>query len=98
MEEFNERTCREQDSSIGRKSPYTARVFAVITSMKLKSQIALTGPIREGSPLLPFVVLLIVALLILLERMHGKNDINRFAGWIVVLGATVILSIWVLFH
>jgi len=51
-----------------------------------------------GIPFVPFIVILVVVLILVLERMDRMNNLNRYAGWIVVVVATLVLSVWVLLH
>jgi hypothetical protein len=44
--------------------------------------------------LVPFVAILIVVLILLLERMYRGKQVMRFGGWIVAAIATIILSVW----
>jgi hypothetical protein len=44
--------------------------------------------------LVPFVAILIVVLILLLERMYRGKHVMRFGGWIIAAIATTILSVW----
>jgi len=44
--------------------------------------------------LVPFVAILIVVLIFLLERMYRGKQVIRFGGWIIAAIATIILSVW----
>ena len=44
--------------------------------------------------LVPFVAMLIVVLILLLERMYRGKHVMRFGGWIIAAIATIILSVW----
>jgi len=44
--------------------------------------------------LVPFVAILIVVLILLLERMYRGKHVMRFGGWIIAAIATIILSVW----
>ncbi len=44
--------------------------------------------------LVPFVAILVVVLILLLERMYRGKNVIRFGGWIIAAIATIILSVW----
>ncbi len=46
--------------------------------------------------LVPFVAILIVVLILLLERMYRGKYVIRFGGWIIAAIATIFLSVWLL--
>jgi hypothetical protein len=44
--------------------------------------------------LVPFVAILIVVLILLLERMYRGKHLLLFGGWIIAAIATIVLSVW----